>query len=140
MAVVGLSFTKIVAERGSAEKGQIRIGNTVGIEDVTESNISLGLQSQQGLKLSFSYKTMYDENFGVIELKGSLIYIDEPKQVKEVLKTWQKDKKLSPEVLRDALNAVVGRCSLQALLLSKEINLPPPVPMPKVSVETKAKK
>ena len=140
MTVVGLTFTKIHAERGAADKGQIKIGNSVTIEEVKKSNISLGSQSQEGLKFSFTYKSTYEEDFGVIELYGNLIFLDEPKKVEDVLKSWTEKKQLPPEVMKESLNAVLGRCNIQAIFLSREINLPPPVPLPKVKVETKSDK
>lgn len=139
MTIVGLTFTKIHAERGVGDRGQIKISNTVNIEDVVESNISLGMQSQSGLKFSFVYKSSYEPTFGSIELYGSLIYLDEPKKVKEILDGWKKKKILSPELMRETINAILARCNIQAIFLSREINLPPPVPLPKVTVETKPK-
>lgn len=140
MSVVGLTFSRITAERGTGDKGQIKIGNKVGIEDVVESSISLGTQSQKGLKFLFTYASTYEPDFGSIEFKGSLIYLDEPKQIKEIMQGWQKGKELPAEVLKETMNAIINRCNIQALLLSREINLPPPVPLPKVNVETKQKK
>lgn len=140
MTVVGLTFHKIVAERGAGDKGQIKISNNVIIDDVTQSNITLGSQSQDGLKFSFVYKSAYDPDFGSIELSGTLVFLEEPKKTKEILAGWTKDKVLPPEVMKNTMNAILGRCNIQALLLSKEINLPPPVPLPKVNIETKPKK
>jgi hypothetical protein len=45
---------------------------------------------------------------------------------------WKKDKKLPKEIMPVILNTVLNKCNIQALILSEQINLPPPIPMPKL--------
>ena len=58
--------------------------------------------------------------------------MEEQKKVEELLNGWKKDKKLPPEVITPVLNMALTKCNVQALILSQEINLPPPIPLPKV--------
>lgn len=135
MAIVGLNFNKITAEKKAGAKGKINISNNVSVKEVEQSNLNLGSQSQEGLKLTFEFTSKYEPDFGAIVLEGHLVYIEDPKKVKEVLAGWKKDKKLPNDVMRETLNAVLNKCNVQALILSREINLPPPIPMPKVNVK-----
>ncbi len=135
MAIVGLNFTKIQAEKLESTKGKVNISNNVVVKDVEKSNLSLGNQTQDGLKFTFVYTSKYEPNFGNIELNGNLIFLEEPGKIEETLTKWSKEKKLPNDVMRETLNAILGRCNIQALIISKEINLPPPVPLPKVKVE-----
>ena len=135
MAIVGLNFNKITAEKKSGAKGKINISNNVSVKNVETSSLNLGSQTQEGLKFTFEFISKYEPNFGAIVLEGHLIYIEDPKKVKEVLAGWKKDKKLPNDVMRETLNAVLNKCNVQALILSREINLPPPIPMPKVNVK-----
>jgi hypothetical protein len=135
MAIVGLSFDKITAVRKEGAKGKINISNNVTVKDVVESNLNLGSQSQDGLKFIFEYTSKYEPDFGDIVLQGTLVFIEDPKRIKEIHAGWKKDKKLPNDVMRETLNAVLNKCNVQALILSREINLPPPIPMPKVNVK-----
>jgi len=38
------------------------------------------------------------------------------------------------------INSILGRCNIQALIMSKELNMPPPIPMPKVAQQQTAQK
>ena len=58
-------------------------------------------------------------------------------KVKEVLDGWKKDKKLPKEIMTTILNSVLTKCNIQALILSEQINLPPPIPLPKLQVGQK---
>ncbi len=59
----------------------------------------------------------------------------EDKQVKEILKSWSKDKKISKDIMSNILNNVLVKCNIQALILSQYMNLPPPIPLPKVQTK-----
>jgi len=39
--------------------------------------------------------------------------------------------------MSEILNIILTRCNIQALILARDINLPSPIPLPKVKVETK---
>ena len=50
----------------------------------------------------------------------------------EILKSWKKSKQVPKETMTEILNTVLMRCNVEALMLSRDVNLPPPIPMPKV--------
>ena len=60
--------------------------------------------------------------------------MDDSKSVKEILDGWKKDKRLPKETMTNVLNTILGKCNVEALILSERINLPPPIPLPKVQV------
>jgi hypothetical protein len=135
MTIVGMNFTKITAERKQDIKAKINISNNVSIDAVEKTEVSFGVKPQQGLKINFMFHTIYDPDFGSIELHGNLMYLENDKKIKEVADAWEKDKKLPGEVMKPVLNAVLGKCNVQALVLSRDISLPPPVPLPRVNIK-----
>jgi len=50
---------------------------------------------------------------------------------------WKDQKKVHKDVMTETLNVILDRCNIQALILARDINLPSPIPLPKVKVETK---
>ncbi|MFH1591138.1 MAG: hypothetical protein ABIC95_04390 [archaeon] len=138
MTIVGFNFTKIRVEKTDAIKGKINISNNVSIKEVTETDLSLGTAKQKGIKFSFVFSSSYEPKIGVIELEGDVLSLEEAKKVKEILDSWKKDKQVPKETMTQILNNVLAKCNIEALLLSREVNLPPPIPMPKVSVDDKA--
>ena len=133
--IVGFGFTKLSAEKLDPAKGKIDINNNVSIKDVQEDNFSLGKDKQQDvLKFVFEFTSNYEPNVGKILFEGELLYMEEPKKAKELLTDWKKNKKLPKELMGNLLNTILTKCNVQALILSQQVNLPPPIPMPKVQM------
>ena len=138
MTIVGFNFTKINVEKTKTASGSVNIQNNVSIKNVEESSLSLGQAKQKGLKFTFEFVSKYEPNIGSITLIGDVLYLEEAKKVEEMFKEWKKDKKLPKEVMTAILNTALTKCNIEALILSQQINLPPPIPLPKVQ-ETKKK-
>ena len=136
MAIVGFSFTKFDAARKSQTKGRINIANNVTVKDVAHTDLFLGTNKQDGLRFDFVFTSAYDPDVGHITLEGNVLYLDDAKKIKDVLGGWKKSKTVPTDVTEEVLNQVLGKCNIQALILSKDLNMPPPIPLPKVNVDT----
>ena len=132
--IIGFGFTKLHAEKGDVAKGNIDINNNVSIKDVVEDNFSLGKDKQNVLKFTFEFTSRYEPKVGNVTLEGELLYVEDPKKAKEILNNWKKEKKLDKDIMANLLNTILVKCNVQALILSQQINLPPPIPLPKVQV------
>ncbi|MBS3157831.1 hypothetical protein J4206_00920 [Candidatus Woesearchaeota archaeon] len=140
MPIVGCNYRKITLERKDNVSGNINIKNNIAIKDVEEKEFALGKAKQQGLKFNFEFTTEYEPNIGTINILGEVLFLDEPKKVKELAASWKKNKKLEPEVMQQVLNTALNKCNVKALILSEDINLPPPIPLPRVNIEKKGDK
>jgi hypothetical protein len=136
MTIIGFNFTKINAERKKPVDGQIKVQNSVKIDDVKESTLSVGDKKQKTLVFEFSYISTYQPEIGLIELRGILVYMTDQKKVEEIAKNWKsgKGKKLPEDVMAPVINTILNKCSITALQMSKEENLPPQIDLPKVKV------
>ena len=132
--IVGFGFTKLSAEKGEKAKGKININNNVSIKSVAEDSLSLGKDRQNALKFIFEFTSKYEPNVGAIVFEGELLYLEEPKKAKEILGEWKKDKSINKELMAVLLNAILVKCNIEALILSQQVNLPPPIPLPKVQM------
>jgi len=137
MTVVSFNFTKIEAEKKEGAKGKISIKNNVSINNVDEKDLSLGSQKQKVLNFTFEFTSKYEPDYGSIRLVGNVLYMEDAKRVKEILDAWKKEKKLPKEVTGKIINVVLNKSNVQALILSEQVNLPPPVPLPKIQLESK---
>ena len=132
--IAGFGFTKLSAEKHEPAKGKIDINNNVSVKEAREDNFFIGKDKQGIIKFIFEFTSKYEPAIGTILFEGEILYLDEPKKIKEILNSWKKDKKISPEIMANLLNTILTKCNVQALILSQEINLPPPIPMPKVQM------
>lgn len=134
MSVVGLQINKIVAEKNAPAKGKVSVNNNVAVKDVEKTELTFGTSKQDALNFTFEFKAAYEPKIATITLEGNITYFDQPKTIDEIFKNWKKDKKVPPDVMTPILNSILTRCNVEALLLSREINLPPPIPLPRVKV------
>jgi len=132
MAIVGFDFTKINVEKKAAAKGNIKINNNVSIKEVKEEELTLGTIKQKALKFEFVFNTKYEPNLATIAFEGFILYLTKPEQIQGIINEWKKNKKLPKDITTPVLNAVLTRCNIQALILSKDLSLPSPIPLPKV--------
>ena len=134
MAIVGFEFTKINVNKKEAAKGKVNISNNVGIVDLQKSDLQLGATKQSGIKFVFEYKSAYEPDFAHIELGGIVVYLTDEKDAEKIISDWKKEKKLNKDVAEKIINNILTKCNIQSIILSNTVNLPPPVPMPKVNV------
>ncbi len=134
MTIVGFNFNKINVEKKNQIKSKVNISNNVSIRNIKKTDLSLGNAKQEGLKFEFVFTSRFDPEIGEIVLEGDVLMIEDKPKVKEILDSWKKNKKIPSETMTRVLNSVLSRCNIEALILSKEVNLPPPIPMPKVNV------
>jgi hypothetical protein len=135
MAIVGFNFTKMHADRLKSVEGKIDIRNNVAIKDVSRVSLTLGSSKEPALKFEFEFTSEYSPDVGNVTLNGDVTYIADEKKVQEVVKEWKKDKRIQKDLMTNIINHVLLKCNVQALLLSKDINLPPPIPLPKLKPE-----
>lgn len=136
MAIVGFSFSKILAEKSPAVKGKININNNVSVTDVSDAKLSVS-DTKQGLRCKFSFESTYEPKAASIKLGGEIILLEDKKQADEIMKHWKKEKALPKEILPNILNNVLDRCNVEALILARDLGLPAPIPMPKVNLKSK---
>jgi len=140
MTIVGFNFTKIDAERKEPAKGKININNNVTIKSVGEKKISLANDKRKVLSFTFEFTAKYDPDVGSITITGDVLYMEAAAKVKEIMDGWKKDKKLPKDMMPLILNTVLNKCNIQALILSEQINLPPPIPLPKLQAAESGQK
>jgi hypothetical protein len=137
MTVVGLQLNKILVEKQSPAKGKVSVNNNVAVKDVEKIDLTFGSSKQDALKFTFEFKAAYEPKVASITLEGTVTYFDKPATIEDIHKSWKKDKKVPPEVMTPVLNSILSKCNVEALLLSREVNLPPPIPLPRVKVNAK---
>jgi hypothetical protein len=135
MPVVGLQLSKIVVEKFGPVKGKVSVSNNVVLKDVEKTDLSIGATKQGALKFHFDFTANYEPKLGNITIIGFLTFFEKPEQVKEIAESWKKDKKIPKEVMSSVLNTVLSRCNVEAILFAREVNLPPPIPLPKVQIK-----
>ena len=132
MPVIAFNFEKMSVERKGPAKGKVSIKNNVTIKSVEAADLNIGSKKEKVLRFAFEFSTEYKPAIGSISFRGDLIYTGNAAKQDEILKSWKKDKQIPEAPRRHVLNYVLSKCSLQALILSRDAGLQSPIPLPKV--------
>ena len=135
MSVIGIQFNKIIIDKKNTAKGKINVNNNVAVKDVYKTDLTFGTSKQNTLQFDFEFKVHYDPGIADMTFTGFLTYFEKPEVIETVLASWKKDKKVPKEVMTPVLNSLLAKCNIEALEFSREVNLPPPIPMPKVDLK-----
>lgn len=138
MTIIGFNFSKLLAQQKKAAKGSVKIGTNVKLDAVEKTNLLFD-KDKAALKAMFTYKVTYDPDIGTIEFQGDILFMQEAKVIDTLVAEWDKKKALPKKFSTALINAIMQKCIIQALIMSKDIGLPPPMPLPKVKAQAKVK-
>ena len=132
MSVIGFNITKIDAERKNVPKAKVNVESNVNIKQVEVSKVSLGNDNEKVLDFNFEFKTNYSPDIGHIMVSGNLLFLTKSETAKKIAEEWKKTKKLEKEIMKPVFNTVLARGNIQALIISKDLNLPAPIQLPRM--------
>jgi len=132
MAIIGFDLNKISVERSGNVRGEIKINNNVAIKEIDKIGVPIKKEDQEGLRFGFEFTSNYEPKIGSVFIKGNVVVVENKKKAEDILKQWKKDKKTESDVMTAVLNMVLEKCNIEALILSRDVNLPPSIPLPKV--------
>lgn len=136
--IIGFGFTKVLAEKKKGIKGNINISNNVGIVGIEEVKLTAD-PKKTTIRTKFKFESKYEPDIGGIYIEGEVVSLLDKKVGEDLVKQWEKEKKLPAQFLASIINPILDRCNIQSLILCKDLNLPAPIPLPKVNVQTKPK-
>ncbi len=136
MAMIGFNFTKILVEKKKQSAVNVSVNSNLGIKNISDMKFPID-DKKSALRFEFNYVCKYEPDFASIEITGELIELQEKEFAKKVVEDWTKNKTLPTEIMTHVLNTALSKCNIEAIILSKEMGLPSPVPMPKISAKPK---
>ena len=135
MKIIGFSLHYINAEKKQEQaKEKIEVKSNIAVDDISKTEIDFSKDS--ALKIDFTFSVTYSPSMANIDLKGSIILIDENNESTNILRDWKKKEFDSPLKLQ-LFNFIMDKCNLKALELEEELTLPFHIPMPKFSAPSK---
>ncbi len=129
MPISNFELKSIDAERFT-EKGKrmknIRVDHNSSVTKMKQIDDSTCLI---GFRFTANYKGM-----GRIEIEGQLIYKGEHS---DLASKWQKNNKMPSDVANQVHSTIISNCIPEAVFIARELQLPPPIPLPKVKIPDK---
>ncbi|MCJ7713873.1 hypothetical protein MUO66_05395 [Candidatus Bathyarchaeota archaeon] len=124
MLKVNVAITNISAERfWDLQKAipPIQIGTNINVINIERNKNGV-------LIVPFVLSINYNPSIAQINLKGSAYVVGEPKEIEKVLKDHEK-KQPPPSLI---VQSIANFAFIESVLISRTLNIPPPVPLPKI--------
>lgn len=150
MRFLGFNFTKISAEKKPDFKPGT-ISTDIEFLEIEKDKIEM-LKDTEVIKISFKFGVNYkdesekeektdkketkQEPLGKLSFEGIILFSTDKEESKEILKAWKK-KEIPPQFKMSIFNLILNKCSIKALSLEEDLNLPYHVPLPKVQIQPK---
>ncbi|MBI4393384.1 MAG: hypothetical protein HY556_06275 [Euryarchaeota archaeon] len=131
MSVKSIELVSIEAKRFSRTTerlAQVRIDHNSTVTLVKEV-------SKSEANIEFRYTASYG-SVGVIKLEGSLAYEGDAKALHA---KWTESAQMPAEIASEIHTAVMRICVPEAVGIAKNLNLPPPIPLPQVKFQNEEK-
>jgi len=132
MPVTGMMIKEIEARRTEDVVGELEVTNDTKLTTVEETDLpTLG---KKGMRIGFSFVTNYNNRDGdknklaEIKINGSLLYMSDDHD--KIVAMWKETNKLPQEINIEILNALLRRCVTKAIVISEDLQMPPPVMLP----------
>lgn len=127
--VLGVRFKSIEARRyqDGNPPAKLRVDHNSSFQSVAED-------APDRLKVEFTFTTSYGA-LGVIKIEGVLIH--RGGDVPDALARWQEERQLSPAIAQEVHSGILAACIPEAVMLARDLRLPPPMPVPQVRLQKK---
>lgn len=136
-SVLNFEIYSIEAKKfGFAEKVEIKQGVSIIAIDLSNS---MNNEQFSVLRIGFSYSCEF-VNIGNIAIRGNVLILEEKAKAEEIANRWKEKKEIEKDLLELVLNLAYRNCTIESIELSRKVNLPLPIQLPRIQVEEKEKK
>jgi hypothetical protein len=125
MEILGIRLGKIEANKDN-DRQITGVDIDIRIENVEAKNGTA--------TISFAYTATYRPDIGIMKIGGSLFLSDTPQNSKKLADEWKAKKLLNREITEPVLNLINATASVNGVLISRAINLSPPLVPPKIQL------
>ncbi|MFH0929033.1 MAG: hypothetical protein V1818_01605 [Candidatus Aenigmatarchaeota archaeon] len=130
MPAIGLNISGIEAKKFEEAAIGVKVNTNTNLKEVKEH--SLDPLDKKCMSVEFEFTTNYVSQEGGkvadIVITGDVLFLDE--DYKKIIAQWKKEKKLPEDVSLQIINVVFNKCLKKAILLSDDLQLPSPIPIP----------
>lgn len=129
MAVREVEVTAIEAKRFTRRGERLQV-------DKLDQNSSVSMIvpiDHEKADVEFRFTVTYGA-VASIRIEGRMIYLGD---AEKLAATWKEKRNMPNEIASEIHTAVMGACIPEAVLLARDLHLPPPVPIPQVRFQQK---
>jgi len=112
------------------------ISNLPTTQIATKSALTSVTKTENGLSVGFVFISNYEPNIGFIRIEGEVYVPVSPEESEKAIRQWvSSENKGLPENIAESIhNTIISNCMVETVIISREINLPPPFPVPHIQL------
>jgi hypothetical protein len=131
-----MPVTGVVLKALEARRYQDPLPNTQVRIDHNSTITLVAKEADDRLRIEFGFTTSYGA-LGVVKVEGWLHFQDP--NAAAAADGWASTRNLPPEMAQQVHTAIMASAVPEAVVLAKDIRLPPPIPLPQVQFQQPAK-
>jgi len=130
--IKGWEISSIEAKRFS------KIGERMPNVRIDHNSTVLSVQPVNETDVSIDFRfTVNYTSMGYIRLDGRIIVADDEGQPEKISTEWTHTNNLPVDIANVVHSAVISNCITIATILSRDIQMPPPLPLPQIDLSQK---
>jgi hypothetical protein len=129
---IDLKFRNLEAKRFSTTPGgPVNVHNNRTLSAVSRVD--------DRLSVNFVFSCNYEPNIGLIRIEGDIFLSGSEENMERAIKEWEHSgrKNLPQDMAEKVHNVILSNCIVEAAILSRDVQLPAPIPTPTVSLNKK---
>ncbi len=87
-------------------------------------------QANVDFRFTANYRAV-EEVVGIIRIEGTLVYEGKGR---EVARQWNSNGQMPNDVANEVHSSIMGVCIPEAVVVARDLRLPPPIPLPQVNI------
>jgi len=133
MPVIGMTLSSMQGRRDKSPSGEIKVNSTPKVTEIREVKIST--VDKKALDMKFDFTTKYTPEIGEITISGNILFLAENNE--PILKHWKEKRQIPEAISVEVLNHLFRRCLLKTANIAEDLQLPPPLQLPRVKAPEK---
>lgn len=140
MAVIGFNITKLNAEVVKVPKGKYTISPNLTLKSVSVEDFPVSKTGDKKvIRSEFSCGFTF-EGESTVSVEGNMLFLAPADVADEAGKEYAAKKTLPEGIVQRIMGTIFSRCQTVCIVLAKEVGLPSPVPLPKLTIKSDEKK
>lgn len=114
--------------RGIEARRFLKEGEKTSKVGINNNSSIINMEKKDGeLAIDFVFTSIYNPSIASIKIDGTLYYRGD--DIEDILETWKKEKTIRRI---DIQNVIIEKGLMEAVILAKELNVVPPIPLPRI--------
>jgi len=130
MTVRTFEFSRVDGQRLTKPSDRwvnLRVDHNSTVTLITETTER---QASVDFRFTANYRAS-EAVIGLIQIEGTLVWEGD---AKALVKGWSSAGQMPPEIANEIHTVIMSNCIPEAVILARELRLPPPIPIPQVNV------